>query len=919
MLSLLICSAALTFAKSADVQVRDDFWSPRFELWRTVTIPDVFDKYEKRSFAIRNFDRAAAGRTQGHDGLDFYDGNLLEAIRGASDYLARYPSKELDGRLDGIIDRIAAAQLSDGYLHTGVQIRSPKTRWGDNGGCAVSQHEIYNAGCLIEAGVHHYRATGKTKLLACGIRFANLLCETIGHSPKRNIIPTHSLPEEALVGLARLVREVPAAGRIPGAVARPKDYLALARFWFESHGNNCGSPDWEKLGLLPACAAVREMTRTAHGPEWRPCWGDYQMDRKPLDDYEAIEGHAVRATLLCSGLAAYAVETGDEWTAKLAKRFWESMVGRKLYVTGGVGSDPKPELHLENFGADYDLPPDAYLETCAAVGNAFFSANMAALTGDGRHMDEFERVAYNALLVEVSSDGKHYTYCNPLNTEKGERFDWHGVPCCPPMFLKLTGALPGYAYARGKGGYYVNLFLGGKTSFDDAAAGRVVLTQRTRYPVEGSVEIAVAPSRPAKFPVRVRIPGWARGAENPFGLYTSDASGKWSVSVNGKAVAPKLEAGYQVIDRFWKRGDVVRLTLDVSPRRIRACDKVKALVGRTAEARGPIIYAEEHGKVIPFYDVANNGPCPHQVWRVTPPADFLTYWQGERARLRREVPVDVRKSLLADRSTNRWDVYSVSFATLNGKRLYGYMSIPKQRAGKLPVYFNVPGAGPGVNDCGRRERGISVSINVHGYEQPEKDKMNARFEQWKRELIAKWKGVGHFAHTGMTGDRNDYFYHDVILGVDRAMDWVAQLPEANGEVRYSGTSQGGGMGIILAALNPRVKRLAAHVPAMTDLLGGRAGRVDGWPKLPEGMKTPELTVAMERIAPYYDAVNFATFVTCPARFSVGLKDPVVPHTAVRQAFGALASADKELLVGEKMTHNVFNEFYARTDAWLEKD
>ena len=127
------------------------------------------------------------------------------------------------------------------------------------------------------------------------------------------------------------------------------------------------------------------------------------------------------------------------------------------------------------------------------------------------------------------------------------------------------------------------------------------------------------------------------------------------------------------------------------------------------------------------------------------------------------------------------------------------------------------------------------------------------------------------------------------------------------------------MGIILAALNPRVKRLAAHVPAMTDLLGGGAGRVDGWPKLPDGMKTPELTAAMERIAPYYDAVNFATFVTCPARFSVGLKDPVVPHTAVRQAFGALASVDKELLVGEKMTHNVFNEFYARTDAWLEKD
>jgi len=613
------CSSVLTFARSADVEIRDDFWSPRFELWRTVTIPDVFDKFEQRSFALRNFDRAATGRKTGHNGCHFYDGNLLEAIRGAGDYLARYPDKALEARMDGMIDRIVAAQLPDGYLHTAVQIKAPHQRWGDNGGCLLTHHEIYNAGCLIEAGVHYYRATGKTKLLVCGIRFANLLCDTIGPLPKRNIIPTHSLPEEALVELVRLVREDPATGRIPGAAARPDDYLALVDFWFRNHGNHCGAPDWEKCkmgqnAVGEACGQVKGMTQTPHGPEWRPCWGDYQMDRVPLDRYRSIEGHAVRATLLCSGLAAYAVETGDGWAAKLAKRFWESMVGRKYAITGGVGT----ESSRESFGGDYELPPDAYLETCAAIGNAFFSANLAALTGEGRYMDEFERVAYNALLAEVSSDGKQYTYCNPLNTEKGERFDWHEVPCCPPMFLKLTGALPGYAYAKGKGGYYVNLFIGGKTSFEDEAADKVVLTQRTKYPEEGTVEIAVEPSRPAKFPVRVRIPGWARGQENPFGLYTSDASGKWSVSVNGTDVTPKLESGYQVLDRTWKRGDVIRLTMDVSPRRIRACDKAKALACLTAEARGPVVYAEECGKVIPFYDVVNRGKCPHRVWRMSP-------------------------------------------------------------------------------------------------------------------------------------------------------------------------------------------------------------------------------------------------------------------------------------------------------------
>lgn len=305
--------------------------------------------------------------------------------------------------------------------------------------------------------------------------------------------------------------------------------------------------------------------------------------------------------------------------------------------------------------------------------------------------------------------------------------------------------------------------------------------------------------------------------------------------------------------------------------------------------------------------------------RPTPPSDFWAYWQGERARLRREIPVSARRTLLADRSTNLWNVYSISFATFGGKRLHGYMSVPKVRTERLPVYFGVPGAGPGVDDCGRRAKGISAFVNVHGYEQPEKAKMDARFEEWKRDLLARWKGIGHFAHTGLTGNRDDYFYHDVILGLDRAVDWLAQLPEANGDVRYSGTSQGGGLGLALAALNPRVTRLVAHVPALTDLLGGEAGRTSGWPRLPEGARTAALAAAVEKVAPYYDAVNFAAFVTCPTRLSVGVKDAVVPHTAVRLAFEALAAKDKELLVGEDMTHSVYREFYASTDAWLERD
>ena len=612
---------AMTFAPIDSVVVEDGFWSPRFDLWRTKTLPDVLDKLDQRSHVVSNFVLAAAGARSGHEGCYFFDGLQYEAIRGASDYLRRYPSDGLDRRLDGLIDKIVAAQRPDGYLNTGVQIKHPVCRWGDSGGCLLDQHELYNAGCLIEAGVHHYRATGKAKLLAAALRFANCLCETIGPRPKRNLLPGHSLPEAALVDLARLCRDDDALAGKTGVPVRPDDYLRLVKFWFDNHGVHCGAPDFEKLGLGGedgALATVRRMTKVTHDAGWRPCWGDYMMDRHPLADYRSIEGHAVRAVLLCDGLAAYSCETGDGDTAALARRFWESMIGRKLYITGGVGADPK----FESFSPDWELPPDAYLETCAAIGNAFFSAHMAELTGDGRYMDEFERVIYNALLTAVGQDGVHYTYQNPLNTDEGARWDWHWCPCCPPMFLKLTGALPGYAYSTGEDGVSVNLFMGGSSRLK-LSQGELTLRQKTAYPIDGRVEIVVNPAEPFRFVLRVRVPGWARGIENPFGLYHSEGVGPYRITVNDELFAAKLDRGYAVINREWRKDDRVILTMDVSPRLICADDRVAAVRGKVACARGPVVMAVEEKddptynsfeKAIPYWQVANRGACGHCVW-----------------------------------------------------------------------------------------------------------------------------------------------------------------------------------------------------------------------------------------------------------------------------------------------------------------
>ena len=150
------------------------------------------------------------------------------------------------------------------------------------------------------------------------------------------------------------------------------------------------------------------------------------------------------------------IENRDQRYVDAASSLWDNMVGRRMFITGGVGAIANDE----KFGDDYYLPNDAYLETCAAVGAGFFSQRMNQLTGKGKYIDELERVLYNGVLTGISLSGDNYTYQNPLVSDHHHRWEWHDCPCCPPMFLKIMGAIPEFIYAVTSDGIMINLFIG---------------------------------------------------------------------------------------------------------------------------------------------------------------------------------------------------------------------------------------------------------------------------------------------------------------------------------------------------------------------------------------------------------------------------------------------------------------------------
>lgn len=575
-------------AQLNEVKIQDSFWLPRYRVWTGVTVHDVLDKLagqyvpdrpdiiEEKAKTGRtrdvmvNFDMVAKGEKNNgkHDGPPWYDGLLYETIRGAADLLVQYPDASVEKQIDGYVDHIAAAQAADpdGYIDTYTTLTRPGKRWGTNGGDDKWQHDIYNAGMLAEAATHYYLATGKTKLLEVAVKMSNLMCREMGPAPKKNVIPGHGGPEEAMVNLYRLFKQQPTLKNKLGVPVNEQAYLDLAKFWIQNRGVY-GTP----------------------GTAWsRNSDSSYNQDHVPVFQQQTIEGHAVRATLTATGVTAIAIEQKDPQYIAAANRYWDNMIGKKMFITGGEGAIADGE----RFGANYFLPESAYLETCASIGAGFFSEQMSELQADGKYVDEFERVLYNNFLSGVSLSGDHYHYENPLVTNNHPRWAWHSCPCCPPMILKMAGVLPRYIYATGKDGLYVNLFIGSEANLQ--VQGKAVqVKQVTGYPWKGNVAVTINPKEEGNFTVHVRIPGWAEGKENPFGLYTSNINSMVTLNVNGMPVKVQPVNGYAVITRKWKKGDVVNLTLPVEPRIVSPIDSIQAVKGKLAIAAGPLVYGLE--------------------------------------------------------------------------------------------------------------------------------------------------------------------------------------------------------------------------------------------------------------------------------------------------------------------------------------
>jgi len=256
--------------------------------------------------------------------------------------------------------------------------------------------------------------------------------------------------------------------------------------------------------------------------------------------------------------------------------------------------------------------PSQGVELCTVVEALYSLEQALAITGDVALADRIERIAYNALPAALTDDMWAHQYDQQPNQiecslkpgpwgTNGPSANLFGLAayfgCCTANFHqgwpKLTANL---WMAASEGGLVAMIYAPCEvtTRVRDVT---VRLSERTDYPFRDQVDIAVEPERPLAFPLKLRVPGWARSAK---------------VKVNGSALSVPVKDGFLLVERTWRKGDRVELAFDFETRQVRGFNQSVSI------EHGPLLFslpiAEQWKKLVDYGLTANWEVLPTSAW-----------------------------------------------------------------------------------------------------------------------------------------------------------------------------------------------------------------------------------------------------------------------------------------------------------------
>lgn len=567
-------------SKRTSVKIKDHFWRKYRRLIKDEMIPyqwkvlndqiNVNIERERndqsipteKSHAIKNF-KIAAGHDFGkHYGMVFQDSDVYKWLEAVAYSLRHSPDPDLEQLADSVVDLIAEAQENDGYLNTYFTINEPYRKYKR----LAESHELYCAGHYIEAAVAYYETTKKDKCLNIAKKLANHLFDTFGlNEGKLRGYDGHEEIELALVKLYQITKD--------------KKYLELSQYFLYERGTDpmfFANQRNNDPGSKPIIEGMEHFNL------------EYYQAHRPVLEQEDAVGHAVRLVYLCTAMVEVSRLTQDKKLYDACKKLWKSIVSKRMYVTGGIGST----VNGEAFTTDYDLPNDTmYCETCASIGLIFFAHSMLKNEQNAEYTNVLERALYNTVLAGMALDGKHFFYVNPLEVEpkktkydpqkshiKVTRPEWFGCACCPPNIARLLTSLEKYIYHIEDNKVWVHLFVKSEIEITDDNTNSLKLIQLQSLLESETLKFEVHGNNKLPYTIAIRIPDWATDI---------------SFELNDKEAIPEIEEGYAYFKKTWGEGERITMFISAKPQFVYANPLIRATLGKVALQKGPFIYCLE--------------------------------------------------------------------------------------------------------------------------------------------------------------------------------------------------------------------------------------------------------------------------------------------------------------------------------------
>ncbi|MDT8302337.1 MAG: glycoside hydrolase family 127 protein [Sedimentisphaerales bacterium] len=351
------------------------------------------------------------------------------------------------------------------------------------------------------------------------------------------------------------------------AAKKLADYII--RRW--SVDPNRQTNDW--ISVYVATTGLEEAMLALYEQTGEKLYLDFCVNHRKLPDWDTeliqgrwgnLEGHAYYHLCHClAQLRLHQLQSNAQLMSQSRKTFDFLVRQDGLLIPGLCGYQECWHSNQQGF---FKLG-----ETCATAYLVRWLDTMLQIEGESIYGDIMERTIYNGLFAAQSPDGRRLRYYAPF---EGPRVYFDGdTYCCPCNFRRIIAELPGMIYYHRNEGLAINMYAESSAVFDVKKGLSLEVRQVTDYPNSGNVVIHLNPSKPARFPVYLRIPRWCDIAD---------------ITINGDITRMTARGGsFFMVSRKWEAGDEVRLQM---PMPLRLVKGRKSQAGRVAVMRGPMLF-----------------------------------------------------------------------------------------------------------------------------------------------------------------------------------------------------------------------------------------------------------------------------------------------------------------------------------------